>query len=143
DTADGHLARLQGTASDFGRWLDANLDELGDLALHAAIAWAAFARSGAVAWLMLGMAYIAAKYLFIFGTTSASTDTIPAASEPTVSPGLVRRLAHLVGHADIRLHVWIILAAVGRLEWALAAYMLYFAMRSLGGAFRKGGRHAA
>ena len=46
DTSDGHLARLQGTASEFGRWLDANLDELGDMALHAAIAWAAFARDG-------------------------------------------------------------------------------------------------
>ena len=46
DTADGHLARLQGTASEFGRWLDAMLDELGDMALHAAIAWAAFARDG-------------------------------------------------------------------------------------------------
>ena len=44
DTADGHLARLQGTASAFGRWLDAWLDELCDMALHAAIAWSAFQR---------------------------------------------------------------------------------------------------
>ena len=43
DTADGRLARLQGTSSAFGRWLDQVLDELADLALHAAIAWAAFA----------------------------------------------------------------------------------------------------
>ena len=42
DTADGRLARLQGTSSAFGRWLDQVLDELADLALHAAIAWAAF-----------------------------------------------------------------------------------------------------
>ncbi len=35
DTADGHLARLQGTASAFGRWIDSVLDELSDLALHA------------------------------------------------------------------------------------------------------------
>ena len=39
DTADGRLARLQGTSSAFGRWLDQVLDELADLALHAAIAW--------------------------------------------------------------------------------------------------------
>ena len=46
DTADGRLARLQGTCSAFGRWLDQVLDELADLALHAAIAWAAFVRDG-------------------------------------------------------------------------------------------------
>ena len=46
DTADGRLARLQGTSSAFGRWLDQFLDELADLALHAAIAWSAFARDG-------------------------------------------------------------------------------------------------
>ena len=46
DTADGRLARLQGTSSAFGRWLDQVLDELADMALHAAIAWAAFCRDG-------------------------------------------------------------------------------------------------
>src|SRR5436190_13705950 len=64
DTADGHLARLQGTASPFGRWLDATLDEMADMALHAAIAWAMFARSGQPLWLVLGMAYGMGKYLF-------------------------------------------------------------------------------
>jgi len=57
DTADGHLARLQGTATEFGRWLDAWLDELSDMTLHAAIAWAAFAHGHAAAWLVLGMVY--------------------------------------------------------------------------------------
>lgn len=144
DTADGHLARLQGTASDFGRWLDANLDELGDMALHAATAWSAYARSGHAAWLAIGMAYAAAKYLFAFGTTSAADGM---ASRGTTAlappPGLVRRAAHLVGHADIRLHLWIVLAAAGRLPWALAAYAAYFAARAAGGALRKAGAHAA
>ena len=70
DTADGHLARLQGTASEFGRWLDAYLDELGDMALHAAIAWSAFARDGRTAWLVLGMLYAMGKYVFVVGTSS-------------------------------------------------------------------------
>ena len=64
DTADGRLARLQGTSSAFGRWLDEFLDELADLALHAAIAWAAFARDGRPLWLLLGIAYASGKYLF-------------------------------------------------------------------------------
>ena len=42
---------LQGTSSAFGRWLDQVLDELADMALHAAIAWAAFSRDGRPIWL--------------------------------------------------------------------------------------------
>jgi phosphatidylglycerophosphate synthase len=144
DTADGQLARLQGTASDFGRWLDANLDELGDMALHAAIAWSAYARTGWVGWLLVGMAYAASKYLFVVGTTSAESSAGSKGElSITIRPGLVRRLAHLIGHADIRLHVWIVLAAIGRLEWALATYAAYFAARALGGSIRKAVRHAA
>ena len=64
DTADGRLARLQGTSSAFGRWLDQVLDELADMVLHAAIAWAAFCRDGGPGWLLLGILYASSKYLF-------------------------------------------------------------------------------
>ncbi len=64
DTADGRLARLQGTSSAFGRWLDEFLDEMVDLVLHAAIAWSAFVRDGRPVWLLLGIAYASGKYLF-------------------------------------------------------------------------------
>ena len=68
DTADGHLARLQGTSSAFGRWLDGTLDELGDMSLHAAVAWAAFVRDGLVVWLLAGMLYGMGKYIFIIAS---------------------------------------------------------------------------
>ena len=64
DTADGRLARLQGTSSAFGRWLDQVLDELADVALHAAIAWAAFCRDGWPGWMLVGVLYASSKYLF-------------------------------------------------------------------------------
>src|SRR5205814_10156083 len=69
DTADGRLARLQGTSSAFGRWLDQVLDELADLTLHAAIAWAAFSRDGQPLWLLLGIGYASGKYLFLVQST--------------------------------------------------------------------------
>jgi phosphatidylglycerophosphate synthase len=148
DTADGHLARLQGTASDFGRWLDANLDELGDMALHAAIAWAAFARDGRVAWLLLGMLYAMGKYLFAFGNGMGPTDEVRPAT-PVAKATFAEPVSHpfvdavrLVAHADVRWHLWIVLAALGRLDAALAAYAVYFPMRALAGAIRKAGRHA-
>ena len=146
DTSDGHLARLQGTASEFGRWLDANLDELGDMALHAAIAWACFARSGLEGWLVVGMLYAMGKYLYLVGsTTGESLDGAarPAGPLASIAPkSRLRSLAVLAGHADIRWHLWIALAAVGRLDVALVAYAAYFPARALVGAWSKAVRHA-
>lgn len=146
DTADGHLARLQGTASEFGRWLDANLDELGDMALHAAAAWAAFVRDGRPAWLVVGILYAMGKYLFVVGSsTGDSLGAAPAPSGPPALPvptGRLRTLALLAGHADVRWHLWIVLAAVGRLDVALVAYALYFPARAIAGAARKVAAHA-
>ena len=65
DTADGRLARLQGTSSAFGRWLDHVLDELADVALHAAIAWSVFQSSRQPYWLVIGMLYLGGKYVFM------------------------------------------------------------------------------
>ena len=42
-----------------------SLDELADMALHAAIAWAAFSRDGSPLWLVLGIIYASGKYLFL------------------------------------------------------------------------------
>ena len=143
DTADGHLARLQGTASAFGRWLDAWLDELCDMALHAAIAWAAFARSGAVSWLLVGMLYAAGKYVFLVGTM-ADGEGGDVGKATTVRPArsFARDAFRLAGHADVRWHLWIVLAAAGRLDAALAAYAVYYPARTLLGAARKAAHRA-
>jgi len=143
DTADGHLARLQGTSSAFGRWLDSYLDEVGDMALHAAIAWSAYLRTGQIALLVTGMVYAIAKYLFVFGSQTASNLNSTATVTPARHAGPLRSLVHLVGHADLRWHLWIALAALGRLDLALGFYTLYFLARTLGGALRKAGVHAA
>ena len=148
DTSDGHLARLQGTASAFGRWLDANLDELGDMALHAGAAWAAYARDpSSPAWLLVGMAYAMGKYLFVMSAQTgealgAATGEGPIDELAKVSGGRTRRMVVLAGHADIRWHLWIVLAAVGRMDAALAIYAAYFPLRTLAGAARKVVRHA-
>ncbi len=149
DTADGRLARLQGTSSAFGRWLDEFLDELVDLALHTAIAWAAYVRDGRPVWLLLGMAYASGKYLFRIQSSpgaapeSHRTDEAgrPGADAPR-SSGRLTEVVRLLGHADLRWHLWIVLAAVRRLDIALAAYAIYFPLRTLGAAIRKGWCHA-
>ncbi len=145
DTADGHLARLQGTASEFGRWLDANLDELGDMALHAAIAWACFVRDANPSWLAVGMIYAMGKYLYVVGShTGEVLEADPSASVPmaATSGGVLRRSVIALGHADIRWHLWIVLAALGRLDVALGVYSVYFPIRALAGLVRKAARHA-
>jgi phosphatidylglycerophosphate synthase len=222
DTADGRLARLQGTSSAFGRWLDQVLDELADVALHAAIAWAAFRRDGWPGWMLLGVLYASSKYLFQVqsllgeeleremkrdgGSDSArlpegpltpalspqawrggmkrdggsesdrlpggpltpalspqawrggmkrdggsQSDRLPGGPlTPALSPqagrgGMSARLAaivRLIGHADVRWHLWIVLAVFGRLDLALVAYAFYFALRAIGGGVRKAVRYA-
>ncbi len=145
DTADGHLARLQGTASEFGRWLDANLDELADCSLHAAIAWSAFIRDGRPGWLVLGMAYGMGKFLFM---NSVANWAGPAGGDlegyPPVGrePGRLKGTLRLLGHADVRWHLWIVLAALGRLDVALVAYAAYYPARALAGGWSKAVRHA-
>jgi phosphatidylglycerophosphate synthase len=138
DTTDGHLARLQGTASAFGRWLDGWLDEVGDMALHAAAAWSAYSRSGSVVWLLLGMLYAMGKYVFVAGSTETA-DSRPADGQGgEVTPaGWLTRGARLAGHADVRWHLWIVLAAAGRLDAALAANAAFYPARSIATALRK------
>jgi phosphatidylglycerophosphate synthase len=143
DTTDGHLARLQGTATGFGQWMDALFDEMCDMSLHAAVAWAAFVRQGTPLWLVAGMVYGMGKYLFVvsserWSTTSATAAGIEAPPRLLPHESALRAWVALLGHADVRWHVWIVLAALGRLELALAGYALYFPARTLGGLIRKG-----
>jgi len=148
DTADGHLARLQGTASEFGRWLDALLDGLSDMARQAAIAWAAFARDHAPLWLILGMAYAIGKHMFVVSNESWRLEEAGRGSgseherSNLPAPRLAARTwVRLAGHADLRWHLWIVLAAMGRLEAALIAYAVYFPARTVAGVLRKAARH--
>lgn len=146
DTADGHLARLQGTASTFGRWLDAVMDELADVALHAAIGWSLAMRTGQPGWMMLAIGYVAGKYLFTVARIEASIQADATSTGPAVlegldpAPSLLRRLVHGLGHADVRWHFWIVLAAVGHLEVALITHALYYPGRVLAIAWKQGAR---
>jgi phosphatidylglycerophosphate synthase len=167
DTADGRLARLQGTSSAFGRWLDHVCDELADMALHAAIAWSAFQSAGQAYWLALGMLYASGKYMFVIESV-AGTELQEAAPRQLPSrwsgrsPSTVRHnrlgkgrratvplltsalqnTAGMIGHADVRWHLWIVLAFIGRLELALLLYALYFPARAVAGSVRKAVAHA-
>jgi CDP-alcohol phosphatidyltransferase len=195
DTADGRLARLQGTSSAFGRWLDQVLDELADITLHAAIAWAAFCATGQPSWLLLGILYASSRYLFqvqsLLGeelegemmrrgdsesTTArlaeppsgqngrlpgppnaASGGTSPTRGEAVTLRFRLRARAlifagsvtawltamvRLIGHADLRWHLWIVLALLGRLDIGLVGYACYFAFRAVAGFLRKAVRYA-
>ncbi|MBN2216905.1 MAG: CDP-alcohol phosphatidyltransferase family protein, partial [Pirellulales bacterium] len=101
DRADGMLARRQGSASAWGAWLDANVDELVDVALHAGTASAASRLSGSpLPWLLLA-AFLGGKYLFFHGLKdqdAAAAATI-APDAPGEVSGFWRRCYHLPGNA--------------------------------------------
>jgi len=156
DTADGRLARLQGSASPFGKWLDNILDELADLVLHASIAWGAFVATGKPGWLLVGMLYASGKYLFVVQSAASEIlEQSQAESDaPRVSVGSdfrarnqrifsdgFRGIVRALGHADLRWHGWIVLAAIGRLDIALIAYAVYFPFRAGASSLVRGLKH--
>jgi phosphatidylglycerophosphate synthase len=144
DRLDGQLARRQGTVTRWGGWLDGNVDELGDLALHAATACvAARAVASSLPWFLL-MAFLAGKYLFIYGLNleeqlgraalSAGTSThalgrFGAGSGPASGSSRLRTLWHLPGNADVRLHLLIVALLSGWLTAELAVVAAYYNLR--------------
>jgi phosphatidylglycerophosphate synthase len=144
DTADGHLARLQNTASELGRRLDAALDELADLFLHVAIAWSSYRVTGRVEWLGMGLIYALGRAVFDAARRVADARDgcgQPESHAPPDRAKALRRLVRLAGHADVRWHLWIILAALGRLDWALLAYAAYYPARTVVLSFSRVARH--
>lgn len=133
DRADGQLARLQGTTSRLGAWLDANFDELQDLGLHVAIAAAASRQwSAQWPWALL-VAFLAGKYLLMYGL--AAEEGLCAAT-PSAGPAAARRgrlasLYHLPGNADVRVHVLVVALAFNQLAAELALVALYYNFRWL------------
>lgn len=133
DRLDGELARQQGTVSAWGAWLDANLDELGDLAIHTAIAAAAAAQWNASWPWGLFIAFVAGKYLFMYGLSMESSLTNEqrrATSTTTSKPrSLVSQLYHLPGNADVRAHVLMLALAWHALAFELAWVAMYYNLR--------------
>ena len=135
DRLDGLFARMTNTASAWGGWLDANVDELVDLATQTALAAAAARLSDSQLPWMLLIAFLVGKYLFIFGLNNGRQDVcnaaVPTASadKPPASPSLIRRLYHLPGNADIRVHLLVIALLSGCLTFELALVAAYYNLR--------------
>ena len=144
DRLDGQLARRQGTVTRWGGWLDGNVDELGDLALHTATACvAARASTSSLPWFLL-IAFLAGKYLFVYGlnleeqldragslagTSTHGLGRFGAGSGPASGRSWLRTLWHLPGNADVRLHLLIVALLSGWLTAELAVVAAYYNLR--------------
>ncbi len=134
DRTDGTLARSQNTASPFGAWLDANVDELHEVAWHTATACAAASLSGSqVPWFLL-IAFLAGKYLFMTGLAEERA-LAPSGNPDPVEPnvrgfgGWLRDVYHLPGNADIRLHLLVAALVCGLLTVELGFVAVYYNFR--------------
>ena len=140
DRADGALARRQATASAWGAWLDANVDELLDVGWHVAVAAAAASQTGStIPWFLL-VGFVGGKYLFIHGLATEH----PMAEEPAVASGeparaapasplarLLQALYHLPGNADVRVHLLAAALLTGLLCAELWIVAVYYNLRWL------------
>lgn len=135
DRADGLLARRQQTVSAWGAWLDANVDELVDVALHAAAAAVVAARVAAPwPWGLL-VAFLAGKYLLMYGLATeehaARGDAVRGADKGCIPDSWIRRAYHLPGNADVRVHLLVLALATGYLAVELAWVAVYYNLRWL------------
>lgn len=131
DRADGQLARLQGSATPWGAWFDANVDELVDLGLHVAIATvAAREMSSDWPWLLLA-AFLLGKYLLMYGLSSEGRPLAESGNSNgnSARTGIVRRLYHLPGNTDVRVHLLIAAMLTGWLVAELAFVAVYYNLR--------------
>ena len=138
DRLDGALARRQVSATAWGAWLDANIDEAADVIMHTAVAVAAVALWPAYTlwiWALL-VTFVAAKYLLMHGLWTETgvdgkhlTRHSPHNPETATSGGTMRRLYHLPGNADVRVHLVILALVTGWLPAELALVAGYYAVR--------------
>lgn len=140
DRADGLLARRQGTVSAWGAWLDANVDELVDVGLHVAVA-ATVAHSVAADWpWLLVIAFLAGKYLFMYGlnaeedarennATGPDDDRRPEETMGATTQCWLRTAWHLPGNADVRIHLLAAALMTGCLATELVLVAVYYNLR--------------
>ncbi|MFW6124797.1 MAG: CDP-alcohol phosphatidyltransferase family protein [Pirellulales bacterium] len=133
DQTDGYLARLRRWATPRGAWLDANLDELTDLGLHAAVAAACVLGAGGAAPVWWALAFVCGKYLFMYGERPPSD--AQAAGRPAAHAHQVaqrhrwRRILQLPADADVRVHLLAAAMLLGLLEAELAFVAIYYNAR--------------
>lgn len=135
DRADGMLARQQGTASAWGAWFDANVDELVDLALQVAVA-VALLQQGYVSWpWVLLVAFLTGKYLFMYGLaveeSDKSVNEIARGQAPPLNGvgKVLRDVYHLPGNCDVRVHWLMAMLLLDQLALELAAVAFYYNLR--------------
>ena len=134
DRTDGTLARGQNTASAFGTWLDANVDEFHDVAWHTATAYAAASlTSSQLPWFLL-VGFLAGKYLFMNGLAeeralAPSDDTMQGVTTGSGFNRWIRSAYHLPGNADVRLHLLVVALLFGLPMVELALVAAYYNFR--------------
>ena len=134
DRTDGTLARNQNTATPFGKWLDANVDEFHDVAWHTATAHAAASLTcSQLPWFLL-VGFLGGKYLFMNGLAEerALSPACNMGRGVTTGTGFahhVRAAYHLPGNADVRLHLLVVALLLGLPTVELAVVAAYYNFR--------------
>ena len=134
DRTDGQLARRQGTVTALGAWLDANVDELIDLTIHAALCGAIVRQTGwTAAWLLL-IAFLGGKYLFMYGLALEeplleANDARPSSDDSSSAIRWLRAAYHLPANADVRVHLLAASLLTGWLIAELAVVAVYYNLR--------------
>jgi phosphatidylglycerophosphate synthase len=130
DCVDGMLARLRGTSSPAGHLLDFLMDEIKAFALLGAVAVRLYREQSNVLFLLAGIGGLVVLSTGIAITTFQRRPEVASptkGSAPSAPRSLLRRLVGL-GESSAKLlihypsYIWLI-AAIGRIDWFLWAYV--------------------
>ncbi|MFP3963650.1 CDP-alcohol phosphatidyltransferase family protein [Actinomadura fulvescens] len=130
DCVDGKIARLRGTGSPFGAWLDFMLDRVRDGLCALALAGGQYAATGQIAYLWLGFAILAldmirylngpqiakARRRMAEGLRESGREPLDARPEP--EPARYRRVRRRLLRCRIRMHL------VSGIEFQMATFIV-------------------
>ncbi|MEV8565070.1 CDP-alcohol phosphatidyltransferase family protein [Streptomyces sp. NPDC051322] len=127
DSADGQLARLRGSGSAAGEWLDHVVDCAKITALHAAVLISFYRHPGHfgvrdVAWLLVPIGFqFVAVVTFFGGLLTEKLTPRPAPGSPAATPSTLRAVALLPVDHGVFCLVFLLLGAGGGFRWAYTA----------------------
>ncbi len=126
DIIDGHLARLQNKQSFFGKWLDSGGDKLVMIVWYATIAATLFLKRNNQIYALAGLVLLMGMFLYNYLSLTTVVYFRNYDTSYTVRKSIISRVVLFFINIDIQWHIITICAIIGRMEYILFFYAIYF-----------------
>ncbi|MCK5305926.1 MAG: CDP-alcohol phosphatidyltransferase family protein [Candidatus Omnitrophica bacterium] len=137
DVADGHLARLKNSTSEFGSWLDSIVGRITDILWYTGICWGLYLKYNHSGFLLLGIFVVLGNFMISYiaylKKTYLGMEAEIVHSEGAEHPSSRRNAAKAIywflEQWDVRAYIITLFAILNRLEIALIYFALDYNVR--------------